>query len=80
MDEILYAKRTKYRELLNKACADFSIYSLHNNIDTEFIELEKQLWRYREESLRALGDDFDEYDKILLKARGLLARKEIFNS
>lgn len=80
MDETLYTKRAEYRELLNEACAKFSICRLENNIGAEFIELEKQLWKYREESLRASDDDFDKYDGALLKARGLLARKEVFGS
>ena len=62
MDEDLCVKRSIYRELFNDLCADFSDYRSKHNVDTDFLNIEKQLWGFREKSLRMEYDDIKQYD------------------
>lgn len=76
MDEMLYIKRSIYRELFNNLCADFSHCRTRCDVDDEFLNIEKQAWDFREKSLRMEYDDIKQYDEFLCMAQSYLSSKE----
>ena len=80
MDELLYTKRSVYRELFNNICADFSIYRLNHKVDCTFEEIEKNLWEYREKTLCMTYDELQKCDDIILEAQTYLIKRKLFKS
>lgn len=68
--------RSIYRELFNDLCADFSIYRLTHDVNSEFSYLESKLWEYREKSIFMENNDITEYDDFLIKSQKYLTEIE----